>query len=270
MTDEALDEDEPGDDEFGDHEASGENLTPFVYEATVAPGEPAIVDLLCHGEVEVRGLMPWSSNGTYLVEVTHGTDHAPAIYKPEQGEQPLWDFPGGLWRREVATYELSAYMGLDLVPPTVAKLSAPFGRGSLQAFVPARFEQHYFTMRDDPELAQPLRALCAFDLVANSADRKSGHCLVDGANRLWAIDNGLTFHEEFKVRTVMWDYAGEPLPQMVATRLGDLLDRGAPDELTELLTQGEVLAMILRAERLLAGGYFPHDPSGRRYPWPLV
>ncbi|HTN99271.1 MAG TPA: SCO1664 family protein [Microthrixaceae bacterium] len=247
-----------------------EDKSQYTYQASLAPGDPAVVDLLLAGEVEIRGLMPWSSNGTYLVDVTHGEDFAPAIYKPEQGEQPLWDFPGGLWRREVAAYELSTAMGLGLVPPTVAKLTAPYGRGSLQAFIPAQFQEHYFTIREDPDLAQPLRTLCAFDLVANSADRKSGHCLVDADKRLWAIDNGLSFHEEFKVRTVLWDYAGEPLPQSVAAALGDLLEAGAPDALLDLLTQAEALAMLTRAERLLSGGYFPHDLTGRRYPWPLV
>ncbi len=242
----------------------------FSYDATVPPSDPAMCGLLTRGRIEVLGLMPWSSNGTYLVEVTLGDDHAPAIYKPEQGEQPLWDFPGGLWRREVAAYELSAHMGLGLVPPTVARLQGPMGRGSLQAFVPAQFEQHYFTIRENPALALPLRLLCAFDLVANSADRKSGHCLVDADQRLWAIDNGLTFHEEFKVRTVLWDFAGEPLPATAATALADLLDRGSPEVLAELLTQSETLAMLTRAERLLASGHFPHDPSGHRYPWPLV
>lgn len=249
---------------------SDEAMSPFVYDATIPPDHQKMPELLLRGAVDVLGLMPWSSNGTYLVQVTLDGDHAPAIYKPEQGEQPLWDFPGGLWRREVATYELSSHMGLGLVPSTVARIKAPFGRGSLQAFVPAKFEQHYFTIRDELALAQPLRMLCAFDLVVNSADRKSGHCLVDADDRLWAIDNGLTFHEEFKVRTVLWDFAGEPLPAATAQVLADLLDHGPPEVLSELLTQSEELAMLTRAERLLASGHFPHDPSGRRYPWPLV
>ena len=242
----------------------------FTYDATLAPDDPGMAELLERGEMEVLGLMPWSSNGTYLVRVQRKGDHAPAIYKPERGERPLWDFPGALWKREVATYELSRALGFDLVPTTVARVAAPIGRGSVQAFVPARFAEHYFTLRERPELGGPLRALCAFDLVANSADRKGGHCLVDDGGRVWAIDNGLTFHEEFKVRTVIWDFAGEPLPSPVAEGIGGWLDRGLDPRLCELLTRDEQEALLGRARALLAGGHFPHDPTGRRYPWPLV
>jgi uncharacterized repeat protein (TIGR03843 family) len=144
------------------------------------------------------------------------------------------------------------------------------GPGSLQAFVPARFAEHYFTIRDEPRHAATLRRLCAFDLVANSADRKGGHCLVDDDQRIWAIDNGLTFHEEFKVRTVIWDFAGEPLPHAVAEALERLLDGGVPAALRELLTPAECEGVRTRAGALLGAARFPHDPSGRRYPWPMV
>lgn len=238
----------------------------------MGPGDPAMCDLLMAGGIEVLGLMPWSSNGTYLVTVTDGDEHAPAVYKPERGERPLWDFPGGLWRREVAAFELSCTMGFDVVPPTVARseASAPLGRGSLQAFVPARFDEHYFTMRDDPDLADQLRRLCTFDLVANSTDRKGGHCLVDEDGHVWAIDNGLSFHEEFKVRTVIWDYAGEPIGSDMTQALGRLLDEPLPDPLRSLLSTAECDALLERARRLLTAGVFPHDETGRRYPWPLV
>lgn len=265
---ELWDDDEPdeGDDD-------GEPLEPFVYDATLAPGDPAIRALLQRGSIEVLGLMPWSSNGTYLVEVRDGNDHAPAIYKPEHGERPLWDFPGGLWRREVAAFELSEAMAFGLVPPTLERTDddgAPMGRGSLQAFVPARFAEHYFTLRELDALHERLQTLCAFDLVANSADRKGGHCLIDDEDRIWAIDNGLTFHEEFKVRTVIWDFAGQPLPQVAAQGLLRLLDDGLPDALRRLLTDEEQEGVMNRTRRLLSNGVFPHDETGRRYPWPLV
>lgn len=245
---------------------------PFVYQASVRPDDPAMPELLRTGEIEVLGLMPWSSNGTYLVRVSTDCDHAPAIYKPEQGERPLWDFPDGLWRREVAAFELSQSMRFDIVPPTVARdeNSAPLGRGSLQAFVPARFEEHYFTMRDSADLGDQLRRLCAFDIVANSADRKGGHCLIDDDGHVWAIDNGLSFHEEFKVRTVIWDFAGEALPGEVASALDALITNGPPPALASLLSERELAALSERARLLLAGGVFPHDESGRRYPWPLI
>lgn len=247
-----------------------DDTTPFIYSASVAPGDEGMLDLLRGGQVEVLGLMPWSSNGTYLVQVRRDDEHAPAIYKPERGERPLWDFPGGLWRREVAAFELSEAMGLGLVPPTVARTNGPLGPGSLQAFVPARFEQHYFTMRDAVRFDDVLRALCAFDLVANSADRKGGHVLIDDRDRIWAIDNGLCFHAEFKVRTVIWDFAGEPLPSGLASAIAGLTAPGALDGLVPLLDDHELDALRERANDLLSTGRFPHDPTGRRYPWPLV
>jgi uncharacterized repeat protein (TIGR03843 family) len=253
--------DEDGDDEGG---------IEFVYDATLAPDDPAMAELLERGEMEILGLMPWSSNGTYLVQLQRGEMHAPAIYKPGRGERPLWDFPEALWKREVAAFALSEQLGFGLVPTTVARHAAPMGPGSVQAFVPAQFAEHYFTIREREELAGPLRRLCAFDLVANSADRKGGHCLIDLAGRIWAIDNGLTFHDEFKVRTVLWDFAGEPIPVDVAEAVARLLDTGPGDALCALLSATELDAMLDRARAVLAGGHFPHDPTGRRYPWPLV
>lgn len=244
--------------------------TTYVYDATIGPGDDGVLHLLRSGDIEVLGHMPWSSNATFLVEVHDEHDCTPAVYKPEQGERPLWDFPVGLWRREVAAFELSDALGFGLVPPTVRRNDAPAGVGSLQVFVPADFREHYFTVRERPELAGPLRALCAFDLVANSADRKAGHCLVDESGRLWAIDNGLSFHEDPKLRTVLWDVAGEPLPEDVATALSTLVDAGLPDSLGQLLTGAECARVLDRLHALLSTGRFPHDPTGRRYPWPLV
>lgn len=261
-----VDEDELEDDDEDDDEGGIE----FVYDATLAPDDPAMAELLERGEMQVLGLMPWSSNGTYLVQLERGDEHAPAIYKPGRGERPLWDFPEALWKREVAAYELSEQLGFGLVPTTVARHAAPMGPGSVQAFVPAQFAEHYFTIREREELAGPLRRLCAFDLVANSADRKGGHCLIDLAGRIWAIDNGLTFHDEFKVRTVLWDFAGEPIPTDVAEAVARLLDAGPGEALCALLSPAELDAMLDRARAVLAGGHFPHDPTGRRYPWPLV
>lgn len=257
------------DDEDVD-ELDDEDGLEFTYDATLAPDDSGMAELLERGEMEILGLMPWSSNGTYLVQLERGSDHAPAIYKPGRGERPLWDFPEALWKREVAAYELSEQLGFCLVPTTVARHAAPMGPGSVQAFVPAQFAEHYFTIREREDLAGPLRQLCAFDLVANSADRKGGHCLIDLAGRIWAIDNGLTFHEEFKVRTVLWDFAGEPLPSDVAEAITAFIDDGPTERLSDLLSPVEVESMLDRARAVLAGGHFPHDPTGRRYPWPLV
>ena len=171
--------------------------------------------LLERGEVAIQGRMPWSSNHTYLTDLCHEDQSGHAIYKPRDGERPLWDFPDGLFRREVAAYELSAALGWDLVPVTIERADAPLGLGSLQWFVDADFEQHYFTLVENERWWPQLQRICAFDLLANNTDRKSGHCLIDGDGHIWAIDNGLSFHAEFKLRTVIWEFGGEPVPDAI-------------------------------------------------------
>ena len=135
-----------------------------------------------------------------------------------RGERPLWDFPTGLFKREVAAYELSEALGWGLVPRTVLRAEGPLGEGSLQEFVDADFEQHYFTLYEDEQYHDQLRAICAFDLLANNTDRKSGHCLLGRDGRIYAIDNGLSFHHEFKLRTVIWEFGGEPVPAASCSR----------------------------------------------------
>ena len=172
----------------------------------------AAIELLTRGAVTIRGRMPWASNATFLVEIALDGGTALGVYKPERGERPLWDFPPGLYKREVAAYHLSEALGWGLVPPTVCR-DGPYGEGSVQLFVPADFEQHYFTLREHAEHRDRLERICVFDLLANNADRKGGHCLAGDDGAIYAIDNGLTFHEEMKLRTVIWDFGGEPIPR---------------------------------------------------------
>ncbi len=221
-------------------------------------------------DLEIRGRMPWSSNGTFLVHVCGDAGEVLGVYKPERGERPLWDFPAGLWKREIAAWVIDDALGWDLVPPTVRRDDAPLGVGSLQRFVDADFEQHYFTLLEDEAYHPQLRRMCAFDLIVNNTDRKGGHCLVDQDGHIWGIDNGLSFSAEFKIRTVIWDFAGEPIPDDVRSDVADLLDRGLPPELDELLDTFERDAIRTRARSLVHAGCFPTDPSGRRFPWPLV
>ena len=230
---------------------------------------PQVLDLLRNGEIEVKGRMPWSSNGTFLVEVCLDGEERPAIYKPHRGERPLWDYPTGLYRREVAVYLVSEALGWGLVPETVLRDDGPFGPGSLQRFVPAHFEEHYFTMLERPELHDCLKAICLFDLLVNNGDRKSGHCLHGEDGAVWAIDHGLCLHEEPKLRTVIWDFAGQPLPP---ERLDDVarLAAAPPPELASLLEPDEVDALVARAAAILRRPVFPVVSSGRAYPWPLV
>jgi len=239
-------------------------------DSTVAVDDTATLPLLRHGAIEIHGRMPFSSNATFLVTVDDGTDHTQAIYKPEAGERPLWDFPAGLWRREIATYEVATALGWPVVPPTVARNEAPAGRGSLQFFVPAHFEEHYFTMRDHDRYRLALEQICLLDVIANNTDRKGGHCLLGHDDRVWAIDNGLSFHTEFKLRTVLWDFAGEPIPAELHDALCRLVTNGLPDSVAELLDDDEQQATLRRTRGLTTGGRFPSDPSGQRYPWPLV
>jgi uncharacterized repeat protein (TIGR03843 family) len=231
-----------------------------------------VLDLLRTGEVEVLGRMPWSSNATLLVEVRQGPGCLRAVYKPRRGERPLWDFPDGLYRREVAAYELSSWLGWDIVPETVLRDDGglPFGVGSLQRFVPFDTEQHYFTLIEDEARHGALRTICCFDLVANSADRKGGHCLAADDGRLWAVDNGLTFHRETKLRTVIWDFGGQPIPDDLVADIRRLADEGPPPALEPLLDPPERAALVRRARAVADAATFPIDRSGRRYPWPLV
>lgn len=227
------------------------------------------------------GRMPWSSNLTILVELADPStpprepddpitvDTELAIYKPHAGERPLWDFPDGLFRREVAAYELARALGWDLVPPTILR-DGPHGAGSLQRFVHADPNQHYFTLFDDPAFHDQLRRLALFDLAANSTDRKAGHVLRDDSDHLWAIDNGLSFHAEFKLRTVIWDFAGEHLPSELVEDLDRLIRSPLPGALVDLIAEEEQEALLGRVRTVIAHGRFPSDPTGRRHPWPLV
>ena len=214
--------------------------------------------------------MPWSSNATFLVSLSADDGEAmDAVYKPHRGERPLWDFPDGLFLREVAAYLVSEALGWGLVPETVLRDDGPLGRGSLQRFVPADFSQHYFTLLEEPGHHDALRRIAAFDVVANNADRKSGHCLLGEDGRIWGIDHGVCFHDEPKLRTVIWDFAGERVAD-------DLLDdvsrvgQSPPQELCDLLHDEEVDTLVQRCEHLARTGKLPQPRGERPYPWPLV
>jgi uncharacterized repeat protein (TIGR03843 family) len=237
-------------------------------------GRPGPAELLATGEVELKGRIPWSSNATFLVEVT-GAGGGPsagalAIYKPARGERPLWDFGRGLWRREVASYQLARHLGWDMVPVTVARPDAPLGPGSVQLFVAASPEEHYFTLVEQEKYRDQLQRMAVFDVVANNADRKSGHCLVDGDDHIWGIDHGLTFHAEPKLRTVIWDFAGQKVDDGLLGALEALVTGGVPEDLGRLLDDDEVEATVARAGALLRRRKFPRPLGDFPYPWPLI
>jgi len=191
------------------------------------------------------------------------------VYKPERGERPLWDFPRGLYKRELAAWHLSQAFGWGLVPLTIER-DGPYGEGSFQLFIPADFEQHYFTLRENPEHRAQLQRICLFDLVANNADRKSGHCLLGPDRVVYAIDNGLCFNVAPKLRTVIWEFADEPLPPDIVAAVTRLVRAGLPKRLAALLEPDERRAVLARAAALLESGRFPDGSAAHGYPWPVV
>ena len=231
--------------------------------------ELALTQLLAEGDIAVEMRMPYSSNATFLVRISQGERSCRAIYKPLRGERPLWDFAPGLHRREVAAYRLAIAMGFDFVPITVLR-DGPLGEGSVQRLIDADFEQHYFTLfESQPELHDQFRDIAVFDIVANNTDRKSGHVLIDADKHVWGIDHGLCFAADFKLRTVIWEFGGETLPEPLLDAVRKVADT-VPLEVASLLDSDEVEALTQRAAWLLEHRQFPVDDSGRRYPWPLV
>jgi len=230
---------------------------------------PAWLDLLSQGELEVLGRLPWSSNYSFLATVRLGEIEQRAVYKPGRGERPLWDYPGGLFRREVAAYALSSALALGVVPETVLRLDGPHGEGSVQRFVDADFSEHYFTLLDEPLHHAQLRRIAAFDLLLNNGDRKGGHLLLDHG-RIWGIDHGLSFHVQAKLRTVMWDFAGEVIPDEVRSGC-ELVAGSVPEVVAGLLEGAECEALRRRAVALVRKPRFPAPRDDyRAYPWPLV
>jgi hypothetical protein len=235
------------------------------------PPTAQALSILARGQVELSGRLPWSSNGTFLAELCLDGEAMRAVYKPLRGERPLWDFPDGLYRREVAAYELSAALGWGVVPETVSRDDGPHGAGSYQRFVDADFTQHYFTLLEDETHLDALRRIAVFDLVANNADRKSGHCLVGDDGQIFGIDHGLCFAVPPKLRTVMWDFAGEAIDGAVLADLAALAAGPPPPGLVDLLHIDEVEAVLGRAAAVVRLGEFPNpDPDRRPYPWPMV
>src|SRR5262245_43774239 len=177
--------------------------------------------------------MPWSSNATLLVNLQADGEEMLGIYKPQKGERPLWDFPRGtLCHREVAAYEISDALGWDIVPRTVLR-DGPAGVGMVQQFVEHDPDDHYFTLLETH--GDDFRRMAAFDIVINNTDRKGGHCLRDGDGRIFGIDHGIAFHAQWKVRTVIWEFGGEPLLEPVAADLRCLADRLRRGPLNERL-----------------------------------
>ena len=246
-----------------------------------------ILQLLRVGTIETEGMLPWSSNYTFLVQVCgehpeHGPVELGAVYKPRRGERPLWDFAQGtLCYREQAAFTVSHHLGWDIVPPTVLR-QGEHGLGSVQYFIEHDPERHYFTFEGESDYRTPLQKIVLFDILVNNADRKSGHVLLETTaaqqpnGRLWGIDHGICFHTDYKLRTVIWEFMGQMIPAELLSqliRLGTQLENphsSVSRELAELLTTREVQALQKRLQRLIRKGKFPNPGPGRHYPWPPV
>lgn len=233
-----------------------------------------ILSALASGRLRVEGQFLWGSNYSFLVKVDGPSGELTAVYKPSRGEQPLWDFPpGSLGAREVAAFLTSESLGWHFVPLTVLREDGPAGPGSLQLYVGADVDHHYFTFTAEEK--ERLRPVVVFDVLVNNADRKGGHVLIGPDGHLWLIDHGICFHELEKLRTVIWDFAGQPIPETILADVKAFRDRLTHDAaLCEayrgLLQPREIAALEKRATRILAEQRFPLPVPGRPFPWPLV
>jgi hypothetical protein len=240
------------------------------------PERSDILDVLREAEVEEEALLAAGSNYVFLLKMTHPeAGEGYAVYKPQRGEAPLHDFPDGtLYRREYAAFLLSRALGWNLVPPTIVRedgLNA--GVGALQLFVVHDPSRHYFNIKDGNEAH--MQRIALFDWLTNNADRKGGHCLVDASGRIWCIDHGITFHADDKLRTVIWDFQGKPVPAdliddvcRVALQLQDGTELRA--ELADLLSDHEMARLVERAAQIDARRIYPEPPQYRPYPWPMI
>jgi uncharacterized repeat protein (TIGR03843 family) len=229
--------------------------------------------LLAEGDIELHGLLPWSSNYTFLVQVRDEEFKALAVYKPSRGERPLWDFPEGtLALREMAAYVVSQALNWGLVPPTVLR-QGPHGPGMVQLYVDVDHEQHYFTFGE--RHIEEAQRIAVFDALINNADRKAGHVLEDAQGHVWAIDHGVCFSPDPKLRSVIWDFAGQPIPSDILDDLRALREQMGLRSpflraLEKLLAPEEIQAMQRRLDRLIARRKFPKPGPDRHYPWPPI
>ena len=224
--------------------------------------------------MKVVGLLHGASNYTFLSRLEpYPPSGLQAVYKPARGESPLWDFEAGtLYLREVAAYELSKVLGWPRIPPTVVRKDAPHGIGAVQLFIESD-GRHFLSQQGRHQEAWVRVAV--FDVITNNADRKSGHCLFDAENNIWVIDHGLTFHVDQKLRTVIWDFSGLPLPSDLCDDVERALvgvERGALGKtMAELISVQEIRLLKRRLRAVLDPRWrFPEPTSAWSIPWPPV
>lgn len=238
-------------------------------------GYERVLEILEKGDIETEhGMLRWSSNYAFLVSILHQETSITTVYKPRSGERPLWDFPDGtLCKRETASFLTSEALHWRIVPPTVLR-EGPRGLGSFQFFIDHDPQVNYFSF--DERMIPQLMRMALFDCVINNADRKGGHCLLDAEGHLWGIDHGITFHTENKLRTVIWDFAGQPIPESLQLDLEVLCAKTNETQsefrqaLNRLLYSEEIDAFLRRIDRLLKSRRYPKPGRGPNYPWPPV
>ncbi len=228
--------------------------------------------VLLEGEISNCRALMRASNYVFLVTIQHQGQNLRAIYKPRRGEAPLWDFPDGtLYKRERAAYLVSQRLKWRLIPPTVIR-EGPYGIGAEQWFISNTNGINYDSFFNDH--VREFQQVAAFDWLTNNADRKIGHCLESEDKKLWCVDHGLTFNTVPKLRTVIWDFAGEPIPGEIIADLNTFQDVLNNDlqfrqNLLELLYPDEVDALKLRLKRILKNPVFPNSTgSFHDIPWP--
>ena len=233
------------------------------------------INILQKGSIHLEGQFIIGSNYTFLTSVKYKKSTYKAIYKPQKGEIPLWDFPPEtLANRETAAFLISEALSWGFVPPTIIRPDAPLGPGSLQWFIPHDPEVNYFTF--SRELKEKLRSVVVFDIIINNADRKGSHIIIDNHGKIWLIDHGICFHHESKLRTVIWDFISESIPDEIIHDLHSLKGKLAPNSpllsnLEKLLSLQELTALNRRIEQIIIYPYFPApDETYRPFPFPLV
>jgi len=237
--------------------------------------ENEILEILNSGRVDIQGQFIFGSNYSFLANVNYKDQHIKAVYKPNKGERPLWDFPAEtLANREAAAFLISRTLGWNFVPPTIIKEDAPLGKGSLQFFVPHDPNLNYFTFPG--KIYKRLKCVALFDVIINNADRKASHILLDDEENIWLIDHGLCFHAENKLRTVIWNFSGEEIQKNLIAKIIELLGKFTKKsndvkEFEHLLSHTEIDAFLNRLRIIAEEKTFPMPQKNRRsYPFPLI
>ena len=232
--------------------------------------------LLREGELAVEGRLTVASNTTLYCTLSDGTRSAACVYKPVAGERPLWDFPDGtLAGREVSAFAVSEALGWEIVPPTVYR-EGPFGEGMVQLWVHGDPDVDLIALSQETDNAS-LRRMAVFDAVINNSDRKIGHLLPTYGGHLYGCDHGVSFAEEDKLRTVLWQWRGLPLTEEALAVL-EVLKEQLHDSTSEVsrtvghhLTGPEGEALRNRVDLLMEHRVHPWPaPDWPAVPWPPV